>query len=180
MICENDGLERPVYGLEMFVDPLSQYCPESIITCIVHDFKWKAYSRCSGNSFNSSLSGSMLDGFSRFLGLSILVVPPALSSALAVARKGLLKMIGTSLFSSISKTTNSTGKIDLLIFTNRFSQTPMGPVFFSSPSMKLSADGRGMAGKGGACVLIPDLVVMAKVGTLGEIQVSSLEALRLV
>nr|GEX63090.1 hypothetical protein [Tanacetum cinerariifolium] len=32
-------------------------------------FSWrKAYSRCSGNSFNSSLGGSTLDGFNRFSG----------------------------------------------------------------------------------------------------------------
>ncbi|GKC45641.1 hypothetical protein Tco_1063363 [Tanacetum coccineum] len=47
-------------------------------------------------------------------------------SALAVARKGRPKMIGTSSSSSISKTMKSTGKMNLLIFTNRFSQAPMG------------------------------------------------------
>ncbi|GKD11071.1 hypothetical protein Tco_1190756 [Tanacetum coccineum] len=39
-----------------------------------------------------------------------------------------------------------------------------GPYFLFSPSVKLSVAGRGGAGKGGSCVLIPDLVVMAKVG----------------
>ncbi|GJY73042.1 hypothetical protein Tco_0477473 [Tanacetum coccineum] len=38
-----------------------------------------------------------------------------------------------------------------------------------SPSMKLSVAGRGGAGKGGSCVLIPDLVVMAKVGASGVV-----------
>ncbi|GJX48973.1 hypothetical protein Tco_0275818 [Tanacetum coccineum] len=35
---------------------------------------------------------------------------------------------------------------------------------FSVSSVKLSIAGHGGAGKGGSCVLIPDLVVMAKVG----------------
>ncbi|GKD41963.1 hypothetical protein Tco_1266608 [Tanacetum coccineum] len=45
--------------------------------------------------------------------------------ALAVARKGRPRMIGTNSSSSISKTTKSTGKMNLPTFTNRFSQTPM-------------------------------------------------------
>ncbi|GJS19463.1 hypothetical protein Tco_0448095 [Tanacetum coccineum] len=45
---------------------------------------------------------------------------------LVVARKGRPKMIGTSSSSSISKTTKSTRKMNLLTFTNRFSQTPIG------------------------------------------------------
>ncbi|GJW13340.1 hypothetical protein Tco_0017473 [Tanacetum coccineum] len=39
-----------------------------------------------------------------------------------------------------------------------------GPSFSVSSSMKLSVAGRSEAGKGGSCMLIPDLVVMAKVG----------------
>nr|GEY22142.1 hypothetical protein [Tanacetum cinerariifolium] len=69
---------------------------------------------------------------------------------LAMARKGIPKMIGTSSSSSISRTTKSTGKMNLLIFTNRFSQTSM------------------RAGKGRSCMLIPDLVVMEKVGASGK------------
>nr|GEX16633.1 putative reverse transcriptase domain-containing protein [Tanacetum cinerariifolium] len=38
------------------------------------------------------------------------------------------------------------------------------PFFFGFPLVKLSVAGRGRAGKGGSCVLILDLVVMAKVG----------------
>ncbi|GKG51901.1 hypothetical protein Tco_0544539, partial [Tanacetum coccineum] len=38
------------------------------------------------------------------------------------------------------------------------------PSFSISSSVKLSVAGRGEAGKGGSCVLIPDLVVMEKVG----------------
>ncbi|GJT01959.1 hypothetical protein Tco_0823128 [Tanacetum coccineum] len=45
---------------------------------------------------------------------------------------------------------------------------PSVPSVLVSPSVKLSVAGRGGAGKGGSCVLIPDLVVMAKVGTLGS------------
>ncbi|GJR08203.1 hypothetical protein Tco_0790855 [Tanacetum coccineum] len=144
-------------------------------------------------------------------------------TALAVARKSLAKMIETSSSSSISKTTKSTGKMNLLIFTNRFSQTPMGfmlapksarafltakvpirhgsvklprsPSFWGRllwitakhslliltkeaaflsfslceiSSVKLSTAGRGGAGKGGSCMLIPDLVVMEKVGASGS------------
>ncbi|GJU91148.1 hypothetical protein Tco_1303571 [Tanacetum coccineum] len=37
-----------------------------------------------------------------------------------------------------------------------------------TPSVKLSVAGHGGAGKGGSCVLIPDLVVMAKVGASGS------------
>ncbi|GKE27402.1 hypothetical protein Tco_1442786 [Tanacetum coccineum] len=44
---------------------------------------------------------------------------------------------------------------------------PSGPSFLVSPSMKLSVASRGGAGKGGSYVLIPDLVVMAKVGASG-------------
>ncbi|GJV43596.1 hypothetical protein Tco_1428132 [Tanacetum coccineum] len=44
---------------------------------------------------------------------------------------------------------------------------PLGPSFSVSPSMKLSVAGRGRAGKGGSCVLIPNLVVMAKFGASG-------------
>ncbi|GJW26000.1 putative nucleotidyltransferase, ribonuclease H [Tanacetum coccineum] len=44
---------------------------------------------------------------------------------------------------------------------------PSGPSFSVSPSVKLLVAGRGEAGKGGSCVLIPDLVVMAKVGASG-------------
>ncbi|GJV78658.1 hypothetical protein Tco_1514528 [Tanacetum coccineum] len=40
--------------------------------------------------------------------------------------------------------------------------------FSVSPSVKLLVAGRGGAGKGGSCVLIPDLVVMAKVDALGS------------
>ncbi|GKE54428.1 hypothetical protein Tco_1489584 [Tanacetum coccineum] len=39
---------------------------------------------------------------------------------------------------------------------------------FSVSLVKLSTVGRGEAGKGGSCMLIPDLVVMAKVGALGS------------
>ncbi|GKD84880.1 hypothetical protein Tco_1356034 [Tanacetum coccineum] len=42
-----------------------------------------------------------------------------------------------------------------------------GHSFSVSPSVKLSVAGRGGAGKGGSCVLILDLVVMAKVGASG-------------
>ncbi|GJW76455.1 hypothetical protein Tco_0138137 [Tanacetum coccineum] len=45
---------------------------------------------------------------------------------------------------------------------------PSDPSFSVSPSVKLSVAGRGGAGKGGSCVLIPDLVVMAKVGASGS------------
>ncbi|GJW24001.1 hypothetical protein Tco_0037812 [Tanacetum coccineum] len=41
---------------------------------------------------------------------------------------------------------------------------PLGPSFLGSPSVKLSVAGCGGVGKGGSCVLIPDLVVMVKVG----------------
>ncbi|GKF86520.1 hypothetical protein Tco_0254347 [Tanacetum coccineum] len=44
---------------------------------------------------------------------------------------------------------------------------PSSPSFLVSTSMKLSVAGRGGARKGGSCVLIPDLVVMAKVGASG-------------
>ncbi|GKA25910.1 hypothetical protein Tco_0712019 [Tanacetum coccineum] len=44
---------------------------------------------------------------------------------------------------------------------------PLGPYFSISPSVKLSVAGCGGVGKGGSCVLIPDLVVMAKVGASG-------------
>ncbi|GJS25455.1 hypothetical protein Tco_0454087 [Tanacetum coccineum] len=40
---------------------------------------------------------------------------------------------------------------------------PSGPSFSISPSVKLSVAGRGGARKGGSCVIISDLVVMAKV-----------------
>ncbi|GJV84026.1 hypothetical protein Tco_1523924 [Tanacetum coccineum] len=42
-----------------------------------------------------------------------------------------------------------------------------GPSFLVSSSVKLSVAGRGKDGKGGSCVLVPDLVVMAKVGASG-------------
>ncbi|GJZ93650.1 hypothetical protein Tco_0665853 [Tanacetum coccineum] len=42
------------------------------------------------------------------------------------------------------------------------------PFFFGFPPVKLSVAGRGGPGKGGSCVLIPDLVVMAKVGASGS------------
>ncbi|GJV60466.1 hypothetical protein Tco_1466566 [Tanacetum coccineum] len=45
---------------------------------------------------------------------------------------------------------------------------PSGPSFSVSPLVKLSVAGRGGAGKVGSCVLIPDLVVMAKVGVSGS------------
>ncbi|GJX31417.1 hypothetical protein Tco_0241272 [Tanacetum coccineum] len=45
---------------------------------------------------------------------------------------------------------------------------PSGPSFSVSPSVKLSVAGRGGAGRGGSCVLIPDLVVMTKVGASGS------------
>ncbi|GJX29956.1 hypothetical protein Tco_0238035 [Tanacetum coccineum] len=45
---------------------------------------------------------------------------------------------------------------------------PSGPSFSVSPSVKLLVAGRGEAGKGGSCMLIPDLVVMAKVGASGS------------
>ncbi|GJS23568.1 hypothetical protein Tco_0452200 [Tanacetum coccineum] len=48
-----------------------------------------------------------------------------------------------------------------------FGLAPSGLSFSVSFSVKLSVAGRGGAGKGGSCVLIPDLVVMAKVGALG-------------
>ncbi|GJY89111.1 hypothetical protein Tco_0503739 [Tanacetum coccineum] len=44
---------------------------------------------------------------------------------------------------------------------------PSGPSFSVSPLVKLSVAGRGEAGKGGSYVLIPDLVVMTKVGASG-------------
>ncbi|GKD86499.1 hypothetical protein Tco_1357653, partial [Tanacetum coccineum] len=44
---------------------------------------------------------------------------------------------------------------------------PSCPSILVSPSVKLSVAGRGGAGKGGSCVLIPDLVVMSKVGASG-------------
>ncbi|GJV77043.1 hypothetical protein Tco_1508627 [Tanacetum coccineum] len=40
------------------------------------------------------------------------------------------------------------------------------PFFSVSPLVKLSVANRGGVGKGGSCVLIPDLVVMVKVGAL--------------
>ncbi|GKD77584.1 hypothetical protein Tco_1340205, partial [Tanacetum coccineum] len=45
---------------------------------------------------------------------------------------------------------------------------PSGPSFLVSPSVKLSVAGHGDAGKGGSCVLFPNLVVMAKVGASGS------------
>nr|GEV41550.1 reverse transcriptase domain-containing protein [Tanacetum cinerariifolium] len=182
----------------------------------------KAYSRFLGNSFNLCFYGSTLDGFNRLsrdfhwsgstssvLGLketastssessssSSLVYFPSWfivsTHSLAVVRKGLLKMIRTSSSSSISKTMKSIGKINLLIFTNRFLQTPMGlreathPLHPFSASLiwtkraywmtwkigkrwmakGLSDVDRGGAGKGGSWVLTPDLVVMVKVGAL--------------
>ncbi|GJU77771.1 hypothetical protein Tco_1274841 [Tanacetum coccineum] len=45
---------------------------------------------------------------------------------------------------------------------------PSGPSFSVSPSMRLSVASCGGSRKGGSCVLIPDLVVMAKVGALGS------------
>ncbi|GJW74474.1 hypothetical protein Tco_0133844 [Tanacetum coccineum] len=45
---------------------------------------------------------------------------------------------------------------------------PSDPSFSVSPLVKLSVAGRGGTGKGGSCVLIPDLVVMAKVGASGS------------
>ncbi|GKF05219.1 hypothetical protein Tco_0035887, partial [Tanacetum coccineum] len=48
-----------------------------------------------------------------------------------------------------------------------FGLAPSGPSFLVSLSVKLSVAGHGGAGKGGSCVLIPDLVVMAKVGASG-------------
>ncbi|GJY69153.1 hypothetical protein Tco_0472135 [Tanacetum coccineum] len=175
-------------------------------------------------------------------------------TALAVARKGRPKMIGTNSSLSISKTTKSTGKMNLITFTNRFSQTltgylidqsaswililvglslgipnrqkrecgmrfilapkparafftargpmrhgsvklpgwigylgglvkdgwlrvgscvmlssaPSAPSFLVSPSVKLPVASREEAGKGWSCVLIPDLVVMAKVDASGS------------
>ncbi|GJX74046.1 hypothetical protein Tco_0312641 [Tanacetum coccineum] len=44
---------------------------------------------------------------------------------------------------------------------------PSGPSFSISPSVKLSVAGRGGARKGGSCVIISDLVVMAKVDASG-------------
>ncbi|GJY10132.1 retrotransposon ORF1 [Tanacetum coccineum] len=44
---------------------------------------------------------------------------------------------------------------------------PSCPSFLVSSSVKLSVAGRGGAEKGGSCVLISDLVVIAKVGALG-------------
>ncbi|GJW74739.1 hypothetical protein Tco_0134109 [Tanacetum coccineum] len=88
---------------------------------------------------------------------------PDFFDALAVARKGRHKMIGTSSSSSISKTTKSTGKMNLLIFTNRFSQIPMGKDGLDDLEVRLSDVGHGEAGKGGSWVLTPDLVVTAKV-----------------
>ncbi|GJX45685.1 hypothetical protein Tco_0262361 [Tanacetum coccineum] len=46
------------------------------------------------------------------------------------------------------------------------SSAPSGPSFLVLPSVKLSVAGHGGVGKGMSCVLIPDLVVMAKVGAL--------------
>nr|GEY98133.1 reverse transcriptase domain-containing protein [Tanacetum cinerariifolium] len=46
---------------------------------------------------------------------------------------------------------------------------PSCPSFLVSPLVKLSVAGRGGARKGGSCVLIPDLVVMEKVGASGRI-----------
>ncbi|GJY08753.1 hypothetical protein Tco_0375807 [Tanacetum coccineum] len=48
-----------------------------------------------------------------------------------------------------------------------FGSAPSCPSFSVSLLVKLSVAGRGGAGKGGSCVLIPDLVVMAKVGASG-------------
>nr|GEV84006.1 cell division cycle 5-like protein [Tanacetum cinerariifolium] len=45
----------------------------------------------------------------------------------------------------------------------------LGPFFLGSPLVKLLVTGHGGAGKCGSCVLIPDLVVMAKVGASGII-----------
>nr|GEV89184.1 zinc finger protein GIS2-like [Tanacetum cinerariifolium] len=42
------------------------------------------------------------------------------------------------------------------------------PFFLGCPSVELSVAGRGEAGKGGSCVLIPNLAVMAKVGASGS------------
>ncbi|GJV79946.1 hypothetical protein Tco_1515816 [Tanacetum coccineum] len=45
--------------------------------------------------------------------------------------------------------------------------SPSGPSLSVSPLVKLSVVGRGGAGNGGSCVMIPDLVVMAKAGASG-------------
>ncbi|GJR99220.1 hypothetical protein Tco_0315729 [Tanacetum coccineum] len=47
------------------------------------------------------------------------------------------------------------------------SSAPSGPSLSVSPLVKLSVVGRGGAGNGGSCVMIPDLVVMAKAGASG-------------
>ncbi|GKG00676.1 hypothetical protein Tco_0302366, partial [Tanacetum coccineum] len=44
---------------------------------------------------------------------------------------------------------------------------PGSPSFSVSPSVKFFVAGRGGAGKGGSCMLIPDLVVMEKVDASG-------------
>nr|GEV96572.1 hypothetical protein [Tanacetum cinerariifolium] len=101
-------------------------------------------------------------------------------NSLFVVRKGCPKMIRISSSSSISKTTKLTGKMNLLISTNRFLQTPIGRRSSSSSFFCFfNLDGKvrladlevrssdvdcSRAGKGGSWVLTPDLVVMAKVG----------------
>ncbi|GJZ47497.1 hypothetical protein Tco_0601329 [Tanacetum coccineum] len=79
-----------------------------------------------------------------------------LITALTVERKGRPKMIRTSSSSSISKTTKSTGKMNLLIFTNN------GKGGFDDLEVRLLYVDRGGVGNGGSWVLTPDLVVMAK------------------
>ncbi|GKA86040.1 hypothetical protein Tco_0807751 [Tanacetum coccineum] len=49
-----------------------------------------------------------------------------------------------------------------------FGLAPSSPSFSVSISVKLSVTGRGGAGKGGSRVLIPDLVVMAKVALISK------------
>ncbi|GKB65664.1 hypothetical protein Tco_0921850 [Tanacetum coccineum] len=48
-----------------------------------------------------------------------------------------------------------------------------GPSFLVSPLVKLSVAGHGGAGKGGSCVLIPNLVVMAKAGASAKTALKS-------
>nr|GEZ07161.1 hypothetical protein [Tanacetum cinerariifolium] len=56
-----------------------------------------------------------------------LILPPCTSITVrAIAKNDHPKMMGTDSSSSISKTTKLTGKMDLLIFTNRLSQIPIG------------------------------------------------------
>ncbi|GJV57782.1 hypothetical protein Tco_1458787 [Tanacetum coccineum] len=82
-------------------------------------------------AFNSFFLASFYSAVLGGMGPSVLADA---ISALVVARKGRPKMNGTSSSLSISKTMKSTGKMNLLTFTSRFFQTPIGYLIDRSAS----------------------------------------------